>query len=1228
MSAVASTVPTTSETAQALERMTDAGKFEEMATAILRRARPEYRGLIHTGRNSEGKTVRAPVDGVYRVPESAPPHYVIVHHTTSQRSALRGKWLSENRQKPGDIVKALRWAEKQRGCEPEARITLVLTCNRIPPEDLVTDVSHACTQGGITEDIWDLSRLQDFLDIDRDGQWIRTKYLGIEQERLSADLLRDLSERSCNDYLARGLFGSPPEEWVPRSVDGDLQKAVFQGRGGSVTFLVSGSGLGKSTATGRLFREHLERGGFGLWLEPEAIRQAPTLEAAIETTLRGLHPWIETGCGAVAADLAREQGDLLLAIDDVNKTPAPAQLVQKIAGWDGRKDEKRKGFRIVCPAWPQVIGQVSDSAEEALRPLCFFAGPFSSEEGAAALQCHAALTGIVMTDLEAQGLSARLGHDPLLISFWSKTRGAVESGGAPVSAQVIEKFLGRRLEELSASNPEAGLAEDYRESLLALARRMLEERTLEPSWQQVSSWFRESGEEGRLRRLTSQREILRLDGETGTRKLAFRHDRLRDHLLAGAFQAWMAGGEVPPSLLAEPYYAEVLGQALLLGELDPIWASRVAVANPLALFHAFRTFRQPATAMEQTIVEAMRQWIRDTIIPDRCVRPLRWAVDWLLAEVDSTLLLELTKNFPSSSFPLWEARMRNGDVAAAAEYAARMGLHFYQSRQQLLIRHTLSRFGRSFVRDLAALLERADASEELRAGALYVAGHLADPELEPAIARCWDQGNISMSLLTAFLWAGMRCCNDPAPLLEPMLAFWSTLPETPSQAHHLPDRTAVSGYGFDDDVGQAGLKDEVVRLLLSHAQEGPLAWPIFIILRKLDHPEALEFCLRDKRGWDLSHYWDRRLFGNKTVMRSRDRLRQIWQDESEDGEARRRAFDLWVQSINAEETGTLRGIAPSSILYEQALRRRAELGDRSCAPEIVAKLETAEHPYTWWFYCRQVWSEPIRDALERHLEKRGEQAAGKDWDWEGTNEDWELPRLISQISPAEAERLLEKNWPHLRFSPHFVQSALYVGVPRTRALAAEAVAACPEPQRLFQYIHHGEFAQADSESTGGTGLSPMHLESLAPYVHLLDENGIEWLANACNRRGHFSWRREHVDPLLSPESRKRMGLWDEDLFADLDDFATKKKSSGFVDYWLKKFPERGDPEDRAMKIVAAWLRDRRTFAALETAAECVALGGTRKDLALLEGSGLAAEDPQVARLLEATRFRVFRRSLA
>jgi hypothetical protein len=121
-----------------------------------------------------------------------------------------------------------------------------------------------------------------------------------------------------------------------------------------------------------LLREHVAAGGFGLWLEPDVLQGSPTVEAAIEATLRGLHPRIETGCGSMAIGLARRHGGLLLVADDVNRTSSPARLVQKIAGWSGPSEEtsgRNEGYRILCPVWPQVIGQVADQAEKTVRDL-------------------------------------------------------------------------------------------------------------------------------------------------------------------------------------------------------------------------------------------------------------------------------------------------------------------------------------------------------------------------------------------------------------------------------------------------------------------------------------------------------------------------------------------------------------------------------------------------------------------------------------------------------------------------------------------------------------------------------------------------------------------------------------------------------------------------------------------------------------------------------------------
>lgn len=71
-----------SETTSALEKMTDEAKFEQLATAVLRKAVPKFFGnLTHPGINAEGKTIKSPVDGISYIIGAKPPHMVITHHT-------------------------------------------------------------------------------------------------------------------------------------------------------------------------------------------------------------------------------------------------------------------------------------------------------------------------------------------------------------------------------------------------------------------------------------------------------------------------------------------------------------------------------------------------------------------------------------------------------------------------------------------------------------------------------------------------------------------------------------------------------------------------------------------------------------------------------------------------------------------------------------------------------------------------------------------------------------------------------------------------------------------------------------------------------------------------------------------------------------------------------------------------------------------------------------------
>jgi hypothetical protein len=198
------------ETVRKLSEMTDDAAFERLVTAVLREAKPEYESLIHTGINTEGKTIKAPLDGITFVTGAQPPHMIAAHHTTCERAKIKGKWLHDPASvkprkggKPtapqGDLLKTAEIVAAQRKNITSLRATLILTTNCEPPDDVVCETFAAGRANNIDIDIWAVRRIAHFLDNTPQGQWLR-RDLGIEQELLSRDMLAKLSRESLRVY--------------------------------------------------------------------------------------------------------------------------------------------------------------------------------------------------------------------------------------------------------------------------------------------------------------------------------------------------------------------------------------------------------------------------------------------------------------------------------------------------------------------------------------------------------------------------------------------------------------------------------------------------------------------------------------------------------------------------------------------------------------------------------------------------------------------------------------------------------------------------------------------------------------------------------------------------------------------------------------------------------------------------------------------------------------------
>src|ERR1039458_2431396 len=363
------------ESSTALEGMSDTGQFELLATAILRRAYPECANLIHVGINAEGKPISSPIDGITLIPASTPPRFVMIQHTTYARTKLRGKWLGTGE----DIDKAATLISQERIRDPDSRLTLILTTNRVPGEKLFRDVHAHARSSHIDLDIWDRSRIADFLDHTPDGQWLRHKYLNINQERLSFDLLAEISAQSARSFQATLLDN--PKAWIDRKLDTAIQSRI---EGGNViTFVVMPSGMGKTTALSRLFSRWVSNSNIGLWIPAEALQDAHTLDQAIDALLHAYSPKLEKNAGALARTFGTHERPLLLIVDDINRSPRPAALLERLAAWSATighssnsAASQPSALRILCPVWPQTLEQIPETVRRIVESCAVVHGSF------------------------------------------------------------------------------------------------------------------------------------------------------------------------------------------------------------------------------------------------------------------------------------------------------------------------------------------------------------------------------------------------------------------------------------------------------------------------------------------------------------------------------------------------------------------------------------------------------------------------------------------------------------------------------------------------------------------------------------------------------------------------------------------------------------------------------------------------------------------------------------
>ena len=837
-------------TANAIEAITDAGKFEILATRVLRQVDRDYARVEHLGVNADGKTVKNPVDGFTKVPGTNPSRFVMAAFSTDQADNLERKLTFDHKKSKGkkykdsddgDLLKAARLATDIRKHEGDAEFIFTFCTNRQLDSGLMNLGYAAGKTAGIEVRYLARSVIRDHLDTTGEGQWLRKEHLGIAADTLSIPLLREVSAKSIREYSYE-LFCSDAQI-VETATTKRLATIVFQNQP-SVNVLIGESGSGKSVACFYILSEILSKEGVALWMPAEVTANAVSLEAAITNTLQSLCPTLGPESGRDAMSLtAKFNIPFLLVVDDVNRTTNPAKEVKKLISWHRRLAAGESGIgstskhgrvpNLIIPIWRHYWSLISTSYGHAEAVDSITAQPMSSDE---ARECLQACSKECLDQPTVFEVVRRLEHDPILIGLWGKLYGDKPSEYRDVKANtLIEAYIETAMGEDTADGK--FLTADIRAALEILATKMLETRELYPTWSRVAKWL--SGTQlDALRHMSVSGRICRVVRRSEVDRLEFRHDRLLESILAKPLSLCLSEIEGNRDIISDPFFTDSIARTLVTLEAREL-VSKLREYAPLVLFRAIRHITNPATEFAKAIGDAAAQWLVEAMTRNTIPSEIVFEASKILEATHHPLVIAVTEEVKYDR-RLSGARLANGDAVRGKFFVA--GQIFFPSGSAPFIENVVSNALRlhrdRLCQELAHDLESGPHTErELHAG-LILAGYFGESSLAEPVLNAWKQDTDNLCFVEA-LWASIRCSTSPETTLAPLLDYWATLSDE-KVTHGFSER-----YKFLITLKfsmRHGVNNRVVEFLAQRANDDDrLRHCITTLLQRIDHPVAATF---------------------------------------------------------------------------------------------------------------------------------------------------------------------------------------------------------------------------------------------------------------------------------------------------------------------------------------------------------------------------------------------------
>jgi hypothetical protein len=987
-------------TALALSQVSDRGKFERIGIGILRRFSEECSSVLRTGTNALDEPIGSPLDGFCRIPDRDPPCFVLIQCTTTDVPGLRSKWLAngvpKRRNRPGrlqrveigDLIKAGQESSKLRIDFPKARFKVHLVVNQPVNHDLYVEVQKVADSLNLGCEIWELTRLADLLDRP-EGQIFRRE-LGIPPRDLSRELLVEIGLFTVKQAETEAL--TEPRLWVQRAAGSDLQSAIDTGNHGLIV-LCANPGRGKSVVGLQTLESHLASGGLALRVDAGRVSDCETLDEAIERTLRTFEPALAPEDGRSFRRLLEPAKPLLVLLEDVNRIDHTSRFLRKIISWCRSpadphesdhllKGRRSQGVVVLVPIWPtfrdEITTRLMESPWVTIHELDVMEVAEADEAVRRIFDGHSEAIG----SAHRGEIVERLGRDPILIGLLGRLLASNNCADPmALSENVVSHYLDRSIEEtFSQSKQSTLIQDDFQRGLNQLAAQIMLHRDLNPSWDTINNWFsNDSRSREVIVALARHGGIVRMAGIGDACRLAFRHDRLMQEVLARFLAREVSRGE-RPSLLFDPFFADIAGRAITQVATKSDLLNEIARCCPLALFVAIRVMQFRDDSSTRAIIAAAVDWAREKGLAQDILPAVLHSISWSLLTTDSVCVQEIVTLLQYHPLLLL-AGLRNGLAEHGVSYLANFP-HFHARAGDVQLQRSvevaLTRHPEQLVEGLHRALRDPALSDNKRKGAIELAGYIGNSAFEQDLAICFRGAHDSGLVLVPMLWASLRCIGD-APNISagPIIEAWRSLPSEAAGRNDRSQRSRVAG-SLQMALAK-GIPARAVRFLtaIDASVDDDFANHLFLILKYVNDPDAIEYRIRHTASASAADQparcfltadeivgpWDSKggIPPRRLTEESRTRARLLWSDDRNDERVRFLAFLLWSSQSTANDLAMLQTIEPLSPWHREALRRRAQLGDTSCVTQLV---ETIRRDPWSFELAPKFWCEELRSLTD------------------------------------------------------------------------------------------------------------------------------------------------------------------------------------------------------------------------------------------------------------------------